>query len=137
MNFRRKLLVVGAVALAGLVSMAGAAGAGGRPLSTDLIGAEEAPGPGDPNATGQIDLTLNQGQGEICFDLSWSDIDGTVNAAHIHLAPAGVAGGVVVWKGSKQWGPSIVRAGGGSRPTRRLIDGPDSFAVSTSGKVMA
>ncbi|MGH8943266.1 MAG: CHRD domain-containing protein [Acidimicrobiia bacterium] len=96
MNFRRKLLVVGAVALAGLVSMAGAAGAGGRPLSTDLIGAEEVPGPGDPNATGQIDLTLNQGQGEICFDLSWSDIDGTVNAAHIHLAPAGVAGGVVV-----------------------------------------
>ena len=49
-----------------------------------------------PTRTGQIDLTLNQGQGEICFDLSWSDIDGTVNAAHIHLAPAGVAGQVVV-----------------------------------------
>jgi hypothetical protein len=39
---------------------------------------------------------LNQGEGEVCFDLSWSDIDGTVVAAHIHVGPAGVAGPVVV-----------------------------------------
>jgi len=88
--------VVGLVALAGLISTAGAAGAGGRPLSTDLNGAEEVPGPGDSNASGHIDLTLNQGLGEVCFDLSWSDIDGTVVAAHIHVGPAGVAGPVVV-----------------------------------------
>ena len=96
MNVGRKLVVIGTVALVGLLSMAGAAGAGGRPLSTDLNGAEEVPGPGDANATGQADLTLNQGQGEICFDLSWTDIDGTVSAAHIHVGPAGVAGPVVV-----------------------------------------
>jgi CHRD domain len=96
MNIARKVVVVIAVALVSLVTLAVAAGAGGRPLSTDLNGAAEVPGPGDANASGHIDLTLNQGQGEACFDLSWSDIDGTVVAAHIHVAPAGVAGPVVV-----------------------------------------
>jgi hypothetical protein len=96
MRAGRKLVVVGVVSLAGLISMAGAAGAGGRPLSTDLNGAEEVPGPGDANASGQIDLTLNQGVGEVCYNMSWSDVDGDVVAAHIHVGSAGVAGPVVV-----------------------------------------
>ena len=96
MNIARKLVVVSAVALVSLVTLAVAAGAGGRPLSADLNGAAEVPGPGDANASGHIDLTLNQGQGEVCFDLSWSNIDNTVVAAHIHVGPAGVAGPVVV-----------------------------------------
>ena len=61
-----------------------------------MTGAEEAPGPGDPDATGQADFQLNQGQGRICFDLSWENIDGTVFAAHIHLAPVGAPGDIVV-----------------------------------------
>lgn len=69
---------------------------GGRPLSTPLTGAEEAPSPGDQNATGQADLTLNQGQNEVCFDISWADIDGEVFAGHIHIAPPGTAGPIVV-----------------------------------------
>ena len=69
---------------------------GGRPLSTALTGAEEVPGPGDPNATGQADLRLNQGKERVCFDIEWADIDGTVFAGHIHVAPAGVAGPIVV-----------------------------------------
>jgi hypothetical protein len=73
-----------------------AADDGGRPLSTTLTGAEEAPGPGDPNATGQADLTLNQGQGEVCFTISWADVDGEVFAGHIHAAPAGSPGPIVV-----------------------------------------
>lgn len=87
-----------AAALTPLLAATGTAAAdvGGRPLSTDLTGSEEAPGPGDPNATGQIDLTFNQGAGEICFDASWADIDGEVFAAHIHLAPTGEPGPVVV-----------------------------------------
>jgi hypothetical protein len=83
-----------AVALA-MVSPAGA-GSGGRPLSTTLTGAEEFPGPGDPDATGQADLRLNQGKKRVCFDISWSGIDGTVFAGHIHVGPPGVAGPIVV-----------------------------------------
>jgi hypothetical protein len=73
-----------------------AADDGGRPLSTTLTGAEEAPGPGDPNATGQADLTLNQGQNEVCFTISWADVDGEVFAGHIHVGAAGSAGPIVV-----------------------------------------
>lgn len=83
-----------AVALA--VAGAAAAANGGRPLSTALTGAEEAPGPGDPNATGQADLTLNQGQNEVCFEISWADVDGEVFAGHIHVGPLGSPGPVVV-----------------------------------------
>jgi len=85
-------------ALASTLALAGVAlaGNGGRPLSTPMSGAEEAPGPGDPDATGQADLRLNQGQRRVCFDLSWENIDGTVVAAHIHKAPPGVPGPIVV-----------------------------------------
>lgn len=93
-----KSLVALVSGLAVALAVAGIAAAddGGRPLSTTLTGAEEAPGPGDPNATGQADLTLNQGQNEVCFDISWADIDGTVFAGHIHVGPAGDPGPVVV-----------------------------------------
>jgi hypothetical protein len=40
-------------------------------------------------------VTLNQGQSEICFEITVSGI-APATAAHIHVAPAGVAGPVVV-----------------------------------------
>ena len=85
-------------ALASTLALAGVAvaGNGGRPLSTPMSGAEEVPGPGDSDATGQADLRLNQGQRRVCFELSWANIDGTVVAAHIHKAPAGDFGAIVV-----------------------------------------
>jgi hypothetical protein len=92
----RKLLVslvVLAFAIAGAPTFADD---GGRRFSTALTGASEVPGPGDANATGTASLTLNLGQEEVCFDLAWAAIDGTVFAAHIHGAQAGVAGPVVV-----------------------------------------
>jgi len=87
-----------AAGLGGALAVAGAAGAdvAGRPFEVALTGAEEVPGPGDADASGTAHLELNQGQGNVCFDLAWDDIDGTVVAAHIHAAPAGVAGPVVV-----------------------------------------
>jgi hypothetical protein len=95
MRSRLTLLIA---ALAATLAFAGVAlaGNGGRPLSTPMSGAEEEPGPGDANATGQADLRLNQGQRRICFELSWENIDGTVVAAHIHEAPAGDFGDIVV-----------------------------------------
>src|SRR5918994_6981571 len=94
---RHRLAALIAGLAIGLVGVGVAvADTGGRPLSTTLTGAEEAPGPGDADATGQADLTLNQGQNEVCFDISWADVDGTVFASHIHLGAAGTFGDVVV-----------------------------------------
>ncbi|MGH2529696.1 MAG: CHRD domain-containing protein [Actinomycetota bacterium] len=94
---RRLVALVAAVAVAVVVS-AGAVGAAeaGRPFATTLTGAAEVPGPGDSDGSGSAAIVLNQGSGTVCFDVSWENVDGTVVASHIHAAPAGVAGGVVV-----------------------------------------
>jgi hypothetical protein len=92
----RKLLVVLVVLAFAFAAAPTFADDGGRPFTTTLTGANEVPGPGDPDASGTASLTLNPGQGTVCFDLTWAGIDGTVVAAHIHAAPAGVAGPVVV-----------------------------------------
>lgn len=69
---------------------------GGRPLHATLTGTAEVPGPGDPDGSGTATLTLNPGQGEICYTLHVTNITLPAAAAHIHLAPAGQAGPVVV-----------------------------------------
>jgi hypothetical protein len=91
---RFRLIAISAVALA-LALAASPVSAQGRTLSTTLSGAEEVPGPGDPDGTGFAVITLNQGQEEVCFDLTVSNI-APATAAHIHRGVAGVAGPVVV-----------------------------------------
>ncbi len=90
----RKLTML-AVVLAMAVFGAIPALAGGRPLTADLTGAAEVPGPGDPDGSGFATVTLNQGLGEVCWDITWEDIADPF-AAHIHFGAAGVAGGVAV-----------------------------------------
>jgi len=69
---------------------------GGRTFSIRLTGAEEAPGPGDPDGSGSAVISLNQGQGTVCFELSVQNITLPATGAHIHVAPAGSPGPIVV-----------------------------------------
>jgi hypothetical protein len=93
---RRVLFLAATLGMVAMLAVGAPAFGEGRPFATTLTGAAEVPGPGDPDASGTAFITLNQGQGEVCFDLSWAGIDGTVTAAHIHVGPATVAGPVVV-----------------------------------------
>ena len=68
---------------------------GGRKLQTSLTGAAEAPNAGDPDGSGTASVTVNPGQGRICYELTVSNI-APATAAHIHEAPVGVAGPVRV-----------------------------------------
>lgn len=68
---------------------------GGRPFTVELDGASEAPGPGDPDGTGTATLRINPGKGQLCYTLRVSNI-APATAAHVHEAPAGSAGPVVV-----------------------------------------
>ncbi len=82
-------------AVAALMALALPAFAGGRPLHTELSAGNEVT-PIDLGATGSAHITLNQGQGTVCFEI---DVDGATTpilAAHIHAAPAGVNGPIVV-----------------------------------------
>ena len=90
----RRALVT-ALALATTILMAVPALGGGRPLATDLSAGNEVP-PSGTGASGTADVTLNQGLGEVCVDISASGLSAPVVAGHIHHAPAGVNGGVVV-----------------------------------------
>lgn len=89
---KRVLLFVSVVALA-LVAYGDD---GGRKFSTSLLGANEVPGPGDPDGTGTAIVELNPGQEQVCFQILVSNITLPAAAAHIHEAPAGVAGPVVI-----------------------------------------
>lgn len=51
---------------------------------------------GDPDAVGGAIVIVNPVRDTVCFLARWSGIDGTVVAAHIHEAPAGAPGPVVV-----------------------------------------
>ena len=95
------------LALLVVAALAGAAfgkndAAGGRTITTALSGANEVnaagvPNQGDLGGSGTASITVNRGQGTICwtmtYDLSASQ---TSIAAHIHAAPAGSNGPVVV-----------------------------------------
>jgi hypothetical protein len=97
------VVVMSALALAAL-ALAGASAAkpiadadhGGRPLSTELTGAAEVPGPGDPDGSGTATITVNPGQEEVCWEINAAGIELPATAAHIHVGAAGVAGPVVV-----------------------------------------
>ena len=73
---------------------------GGTPFMAVLTPGTEVPVPpgGDPNpaAAGVAFVTLNSGQEEICFEMSFSGLSAPVSDAHIHVGPPGVRGPVVV-----------------------------------------
>jgi hypothetical protein len=79
-----------------LVANPAPASAGGTKLGATLLGENEVPGPGDLDGSGSALITLNEGQGEVCWAISVTDLTLPATAAHIHAGPAGVAGGVVV-----------------------------------------
>jgi CHRD domain len=94
-----KVRVIGTmlIALAALsVIAAPATVANGRPLKAELTGANEVPGPGDPDGSGVARLRLNQGRHRICYRITVADIGLPAMAAHIHVGTADVAGPVVV-----------------------------------------
>ena len=92
------LAAVVALALAGAASAArlDVADHGGRPFSTELTGAAEVPGPGDPEGSGTATITVNPGHEEVCWTIEAEGIQLPALSAHIHEGTVGVAGDVVV-----------------------------------------
>jgi CHRD domain len=125
----RRVLISGVVSL-GLAFMlaTSALATGGAPRVATMIGANEVPGPGDPDGSGTITVTLNVGQATVCWDYTVTNIALPVTGAHIHSAPAGVAGPVVVpfRAADGSWPTSGCRA---ADPTliQAIIDFPEAY----------
>jgi hypothetical protein len=96
MRKRVAVVVLAAVLVAGMTLLAApAAAAAGKVtrLAATLNGANEVPGPGDPDGRGRAFVKL--AGDTACFALEWSKISAPT-AAHIHEGRRGVAGPVVV-----------------------------------------
>jgi hypothetical protein len=67
-----------------------ATAAPGAPMQIKLTGADK----GDPAATGTASVTVDAAAGQVCYKVATSITNATM--AHIHKAPAGASGPVVV-----------------------------------------
>ncbi len=85
-------LLLAAVPLAGCATLANTVG---ESYQTGLTGAQEVPGPGDPDGTGTAKVTADATTNQVCFDLTAQAVD-RPTAAHLHRGAFGVAGPVVV-----------------------------------------
>jgi hypothetical protein len=85
------------VCLLGLLCLPGlalaAASAGTKTFTTTLLGSNEVPA---AKGSGKAVITLNAGTGKVCWTYSSLKGISKVNASHIHKAPKGKSGPVVV-----------------------------------------
>jgi hypothetical protein len=98
----RKGVLAFAVLVAVLVpaiSLAGSTASQSRVLKVKMSGMAEVP-KGDNNASGTVTVTLDAARGKVCWTFALKGVTG-LTAAHIHKAPAGKAGPVVVPFGAK------------------------------------
>ena len=100
---RSRLLMTSVFVTIGILGAIGPAGAtrtstashGGRPLQATLLPQNQVP-PTASDGSGTALVTLNSGQGEVCWDISVSALTTPVILAHIHQGAAGTNGPVVV-----------------------------------------
>lgn len=97
------LAVLGAASIASSAH-AEAAADGGRKFSTPMTGAEECNtnvnptvcNVGDPDGSATGSITVNVGQDRVCWEFTNVANLAPLNRAHIHKAPAGSNGGIVI-----------------------------------------
>lgn len=87
--------LAGALVVVAVLTLAPAANAVQR-FELTMTGAEEAPGPGDPDGSGTATFTFNRGLEQVCFTLEVQDILLPTIGAHIHVAPPGEPGPIVI-----------------------------------------
>lgn len=101
----------------------------GRPLTATLDGASEAPGPGDEDGDGTLVARINVGQGQFCYTLMVSGID-PATAAHIHEAPAGSPGPVIIALSAPSSGSSSGCVSVSKEQLREILISPSDYYVN-------
>ena len=91
MDTRIAILIVGIV-----LGLASGVGAAPTVFVVPMDGQQEVPGPGDPDGTGTAVLSIDPEALTIGWNITVNDIDLPITGAHIHQAPFGEAGPIVV-----------------------------------------
>lgn len=124
---RTASVAIALLAVAGLAAPSTAT-AMGRPLTTQLLGANELGG-GDPDGSGTAHVWVTPGLEQICYDLTVTGLE-DVTLAHIHVGPATENGPVVVPLQAPTSGSS-----GGCVPVNRdlavaIVSDPSAYYVN-------
>lgn len=93
---KKLLIILSVFLLLAIASTAAAAPGNSRNFVAHLQGNNEVPNAIDTQAQGQAIFHVSKDGSEITYKLIVANIE-DVRMAHIHLAPAGVNGSVVVW----------------------------------------
>ena len=129
---RRRLIMLvlgGGMALAAVSSgTALAAGPTFGGTNATLSGAQENP-PADADGSGKVGIFLNASSGSVCFGLTVANI-APATAAHIHHAPAGVNGPVVIPLPAPTTGSSAGCVTASPALVQNIIDHPADYYVN-------
>jgi hypothetical protein len=102
MSLRRRIAIalVASIGLLLASVMPASADTGGRPFTVELTGEAEVtsasvPNQGDPDGSGTATVTVNPGQGEVCWSIEVADVE-PIMMAHIHVGASTTTGPIVV-----------------------------------------
>jgi hypothetical protein len=125
----RWTLLPSAVAAAGLIASAALAQDNPNKRFSIALSGDEEVAAADPDGSGTASIRINTRAGLLCYTLRVRGIE-TATAAHIHEAPAGVAGPVVI----ELKAPSNGTSSGCERISRELalelIAEPEDYYVN-------
>jgi hypothetical protein len=131
---RRRLIMLilgGGMALAALSTGPASAVVSGPTsggASANLSGAQEVL-PADPDGTGRVGLFLNGRTGSVCFGLQVANI-APATAAHVHFAPAGSNGPVVIPLPAPTSGSSAGCVNADPTLVQNIINHPTDYYVN-------
>jgi hypothetical protein len=101
------------------------------PLFAGLSGANEVPGPGDPDASGEAFLNFEVEAGRLCAEYYLNEAD-AFTAAHVHQGAEGVAGPPVITLPTADEGGYAFECLEGLDPAllQSILDDPGAFYVN-------
>lgn len=122
------LKLAGAFAAAGVAAMSAHAAVHTFPIT--MTGAEEVPGPGDPDGAASGVLTIDDSTNTISWTFNYANID-PPTAMHIHTGAAGVGGGVFVGLGIAG-SPGVLMGSVGTTAANvaAILNNPTGFYVN-------
>ncbi len=98
-----------------------------------MTGANEVPGPGDPDGSATGTLTVNPGTNTLAWNFTYSNLD-ALTGFHIHTGAVGVSGGVFVGLGTATTGGPNTLVNSVANQTNATINSllatPESFYLN-------
>jgi hypothetical protein len=117
------------VVLSSLMSATWVMPAHAGPVQVILVGANEVPGPGDPDGDGTFVAKINAGRATLCYTLTVSGIE-PATAAHVHVGTIAEAGPVVIALVPPTTGSSTACASADRELLRAITRNPDNYYVN-------